>query len=190
MGDYKLSFFEDTNFYDISIKDGDIEIDDSFNTPIIVSLFSDARANESEVVPPFLRRGFWGDETSENPNDPFGSKLWLLEQARLTQEKLNKAISYARIALSWLVTDGFADQINVTGVIIPFVTIQLSVQIIVNGNIVESKSYDLWRNTGGFSGKPIHGEPIPVPHIVYMLDADGDFILDNSLTPITLSGGS
>ena len=74
--------------YDIQLgDDGDILTEDAFDTAIIVSIFSDRRADESEALIPEMRRGWIGNEST--PGIEIGSKLWLYEQARLTRTILD-----------------------------------------------------------------------------------------------------
>ena len=44
----------------------------------------------------------------------YGSKLWLLEQQRLTNETVNKARTYIEQALEWLVEFDYLSQVTVT----------------------------------------------------------------------------
>lgn len=184
MKDIKLHYFGNTNFFDISFKDGDIELDDSFNSTIITSLFSDARADESEIKQPQNRRGFWGDEISDDPTDPYGSKLWLLDQSRLTDNTVLNARDYARLSLNWFVKTGLSRLIEVKVTKFGLSTIRLFIKIINNDNSVEQKYYDMWRNTGNFIGHP--NRPSPPPQDIFMLDENGDYMLDENGVKITL----
>lgn len=77
-----------------------------------VSLFSDARAHDDDVLPIGSdRRGWWAD--TYNAPDAFGSRLWLLERAVVTQDALNRAHDYAVEALAWMVADGLAAAVDV-----------------------------------------------------------------------------
>ena len=137
---------DDTGIYDITIENGDFKPDDGLETAIIVSLFSDARADESQVPQPENRRGWIGDLVAPVPGYLFGSLLWLLEQARLTQETLAQAENYTRAALNWMVEDGLAQAIDViasrdNGSLILDITV-----ISPDGSVVR-KAFDLWRRT-------------------------------------------
>lgn len=96
--------------YDFVMEDGDIKSADQLDTAILVSLFSDKRAEPYEIVLPQLRRGSVID--LETPDDVGGSKLWLLEQARLTSETVAKATTFARSALQWMVRDLIATTVT------------------------------------------------------------------------------
>lgn len=135
-----------TGIYDIAIENGDFVADDGLETSLIVALLSDARADESQVPQPERRRGWIGDLVAPVPGYQYGSLLWLLEQARLTQETLAQAENNARAALNWMVEDGLAQAIDVIalrqdGSLILDVTVTSP-----DGSIVR-KAFDLWRKT-------------------------------------------
>lgn len=98
----------DEVLYDMQIDPvcGDILSADQLDTAILVSLFSDARAAAYEIVKPQLRRGWVGD--LEKPEDPIGSKLWLLEQARLTSATVAQATNFSKTSLAWMTRDEIA----------------------------------------------------------------------------------
>ena len=132
--------------YDLEINlDGDIRSEDFFDTAIIVSLFAEKRANESEVLEPLLRRGWIGNEVT--PNFEIGSKIWLYEQSRLTNAVLNGIITTARQSLQWLVDDGFAVSIDDVEAIITATGINLTVTIRRPNSKVEKRYYTLWDST-------------------------------------------
>ena len=71
---------------------------------IIISLFTDRVAETDDVIPDGSGnpRGWWADD----PLAPIGSRLWLLERAKRTQETLQRAKDYTTEALQWLINDG------------------------------------------------------------------------------------
>lgn len=106
---------------DIALVDGqpvvvgnDLLLDDGLKTAVQLSLFCDARAGEGDVLPsadPY-RRGWWADQF-EPDRVSFGSRLWLLERAKLTRAVLDAARSYALEALQWLLDDAVAESVDV-----------------------------------------------------------------------------
>lgn len=137
---------DDTGIYDIAIVNGDFKPDDGLETSLIVSLLSDARADESQVPQPESRRGWIGDLTATVPGYQYGSLLWLLEQARLTQETLAQTENNARAALNWMIEDGLAQSIDAIasrqdGTLILDITV-----ISPDGSVVR-KAFDLWTRT-------------------------------------------
>lgn len=131
-----------------ALSDGDFVTNNNFDTSLAISLFGDKRADASEVPVAHHRRGWWGDPFNTNDIEfKLGSKLWLLHQARATPVTLSKAISYAKEALQWLVTDGHAQRIDVSGTLSQN-GVQLNIIILRDSGVTETRYYDLWENTG------------------------------------------
>lgn len=146
--DLKLTEDSTNGLYDVSFLNGDFETVNSFDTSLTVSLFGDARATESQIPQAHLRRGWWGNEFDDDfPIYQLGSRLWLLHQARNTQDTLNSAIDFTKESLQWLVDKGHAKSVEVTG---QRTTNNITLAITINrGNsVVETRYYDLWDNTG------------------------------------------
>jgi phage gp46-like protein len=97
---------------DMSVAENDLLADDGLETAVSLSLFTDARAEDGDVLPDDQqdRRGWWADDA----DDRFGSRLWLLARSKDTADVLAKAPQYAREALAWMVTDGVAESVNAT----------------------------------------------------------------------------
>lgn len=130
------------------LSGGDFVTNNNFDTSLTISLFGDKRADPSEVPAVQNRRGWWGNPfNTDDIEFELGSKLWLLNQERATPATLSKAIGYAREALQWLVNDGHAQRVDVSGVLSQN-NIQLSVTIFRDSGVTETKYYDLWDNTG------------------------------------------
>jgi len=95
----------------------DFQSDAGLETAVIISLFSDRRAKEDDVLPDpnnSDRRGWWGDLASpEVARDQIGSRLWLLEREKTTENVLVRAKEYATEALAWLIEDGVAEKVDV-----------------------------------------------------------------------------
>jgi phage gp46-like protein len=113
MTDIKLAF--NGTEIDLVLEDEDLARDDGLETAILISLFTDRRANldeleEADADP----RGWWADGLSTVDGDETGSKLWLLERAKATTETLERAREFAEESLQWLVDDGVAEAFTVT----------------------------------------------------------------------------
>jgi len=96
---------------DIEIEAGDLRMDPGLRTPVLVSLFSDARLPADQTPPDGTtnRRGWWG--TSET--DPFGSLLWALRRQKITNETINAFAEAVRAALDWLVREEIVEDVQV-----------------------------------------------------------------------------
>jgi phage gp46-like protein len=107
---------------DFAIANGDLVMDNSLHTAVIISLFCDRLAAPGDTINDNTddRRGWWGDTPLPGASDPSagldltGSRLWLLARALQNQNTLNQAISYAKEALQWMIDDGVAGSVNVT----------------------------------------------------------------------------
>ncbi len=105
--------------------------DDGMRTAIIISLFSDRRANPDDELPNTTgdRRGWWGDNFASNDGDQLGSRLWLLSREKQLSKVLLKAREYCKEALQWMIADGVAKSIDVAsevlrdGVLAVYITI-------------------------------------------------------------------
>jgi phage gp46-like protein len=101
--------------FDLALAGPDLATDDGLVTAIIISLFSDARAKDDDVLPVAGadRRGWWGDALPEVAGDRIGSRLWLLAREKRLASVVQRARSYAAEALAWLVQDGIAAKVEV-----------------------------------------------------------------------------
>ena len=82
-------------------------------TAILISLFSDREASSDDVIPDGTDdpRGWVGDADQEYQ---IGSRLWLLERAKQTQETLRLANDYIAEALQWLIDDSVVARFDIT----------------------------------------------------------------------------
>lgn len=103
--------------FDLPVQRGDLVGDNSLGTEIMVSLFTDVRAEKDEL-PPECRdlRGWWADAQLSLQGDEqgTGSKLWLLRRQKQLESVLVQAETYARRALQWLINEGLASAVSVT----------------------------------------------------------------------------
>ncbi|MEA9422404.1 phage GP46 family protein [Aeromonas caviae] len=113
---------------DIDITSAGLRQDDGLETLVLQILFTDARADESDVLPDGTsdRRGWPGDTFAD---EPCGSKLWLLDRAKLTTDVRNKAVTYAQTALDRHLKPDYAKLVTVTGSIPQFQMLQLDIAI-------------------------------------------------------------
>ena len=117
MGDIKLIFDDILGEADIDFADNDVVLDEGLETMVFISLFTDRRANDDDVLPDpsktLDRGGWWGDETSDNPDDKIGSRLWLLDRSKTLNDVLVRAKIYVEEALKWMLDEKIAIKIDV-----------------------------------------------------------------------------
>ncbi|PSU49492.1 hypothetical protein C9J12_08365 [Photobacterium frigidiphilum] len=105
---------------------------DTVSALVLISLFTDARADESDTLSDSSNdlRGWPGDTFYDAP---WGSKIWLLYREKLTTDVRNLAVKYAEDALAWMLVDSgngqMAKSVVVTGSIPRFQTLALNIDI-------------------------------------------------------------
>jgi phage gp46-like protein len=147
ISDIKLRRRENDSVYDINFVNGDFERMQGLDTAILMSLTCERRANSSEVSLPQYRRGWVGNEINGFVDFEYGSKIWILEQARATQETLNNAITYEQNALQWLIDDEFADAVIVEAEYNDLIELILDITFVKNNNIILNFQFNVWKNT-------------------------------------------
>lgn len=113
---------------DVEITPAGLRQDDGLETMVLQILFTDLRADDSDVLPDGTDdlRGWVGDTFSDQA---WGSKLWLLDRSKLTTEVRNKAVTYAQTALDRHLKPDYASSVVVTGSIPQFQLLQLDIAI-------------------------------------------------------------
>jgi len=100
---------------DCVIESDDLATDRGLRTAVLLSLFTDRRAEADDSLPSEDgdRRGWWADEFSEHDGDRIGSRLWLLDRSARRPEVGKQAEEYVRESLAWLVDDRVVDSVGV-----------------------------------------------------------------------------
>jgi len=113
--DIKISWDTDLMEGDFGFENNDLVSDEGLETAVVISLFTDRKADEDDILPDpdGSKRGWWGDLGSGIENDQIGSKLWLLEREKTTEETLVRAKQYIFDALQWMIDDGITNKIEV-----------------------------------------------------------------------------
>lgn len=148
MADIRTSF---TDFAaDWAVDGASLAQDDGLETAIVISLFTDRRANDDDVLPSGGddRRGWWGDTFAEVDGDRIGSRLWLLAREKQLPEVLVRAKQYAEEALQWLIDDGIARAVYVTAEAVttnaPAGTLGLLIEVVRSARPVAQFRFDLF----------------------------------------------
>lgn len=134
---------------DVQMDGADLRIDDGLYSATIVSLFTDRRAHDDDVLPDGGddKRGYFGDAFPEVEGDKIGSRLWLLSREKQTQSVLNRAREYAEEALLWMVEDGIAKTVKVETSIVRNGVLGIFVEITRSNDVVEKYRFDkFWSN--------------------------------------------
>lgn len=134
MSDLRTVF--EGGFGDLVVLGPSLDEDDGLETAVVLSLFTDGRANDDDVLPDEAnagsdrRRGWWGDTYADVRGDRIGSRLWLLAREKQTQQVLERAREYGREALQWLVDDGIAREVTVTAEIVRDGVLGLLIEVV------------------------------------------------------------
>lgn len=115
--DLALNFYSSNGFsFDLAMNGHDLTTEAGLRSAVMVSLFTDARANEDDDIPDGTghRRGCWQDSYLEDANDSLGSRLWLLSREKELPAVRARAKEYAEEALQWLIDDGYALSVDVS----------------------------------------------------------------------------
>jgi phage gp46-like protein len=102
----------ESGYYDIEIESGELKTSEGLDTAIKLSLLIDKRADSSEIANAYDRGGNIIDELNDVDSFEIGSKLWLLRSERMTQNTINRAETYAKESLEWMIEDGLAKNIQ------------------------------------------------------------------------------
>lgn len=108
--DVALRYDPATRRCDLAIERGDLAVDRTLATPMLVALFTDRRARPDDALPSgtseFLvpsaanpRRGWVGDAL-DGEGRRLGSLLWLLNREKQTEQTRLRALAYAEQALA------------------------------------------------------------------------------------------
>ena len=99
---------------DLCIAGADLATDDGLQTAVLVSLFTDRRAEVDDLQPGDTdRRGWWGDRLNDD-GDEIGSKLWLLDRRKIEPGLSAEIEAAAHEALQWMFADGAVRAVDVS----------------------------------------------------------------------------
>ncbi|WP_346666326.1 phage GP46 family protein [uncultured Mailhella sp.] len=139
---------DEQGLFDLPVRKGDLVGDDSLGTEIMVSLFTDVRAEKDELPPEYSDlRGWWADALLSMQGDEqgTGSKLWLLRRQKQLEAVLVQAEAYARSALQWLIDEGLAGAVSVTAENSVQGMLTLTVSITRSSPSVVQRVTDVWQ---------------------------------------------
>lgn len=116
---------------DFAIESGDLKADNGLENAVLISLYTDAYV-KSEDLPQSVtkNRGWWGDSISDNGGDRIGSTMWTFDRVgKINVETRNGVVDAAKKSLEWLIEDGIASRVFVSGSVIENERIELSIEI-------------------------------------------------------------
>lgn len=130
---------------DLDYGPAGIRQDETLKTAILVSLFTDRRANEDDDYPEGQKYGWWGDTFAEVPGDKIGSRLWQLKGQPLNEATISLADDLVKEALQWMIDDGVTEEITTE---IQIVEGRLKIGISIKRPVdITARYYDIWEGT-------------------------------------------
>ena len=127
--DIAFRFQAGSSTADLAIHDADLVSEFDIETAVILSLFTDRRADKDDEPENRDRRGWWGDTFAPVMHDRIGSRLWLLRRTKELPETLMLAKMYAEEALQWLIEDHIVTSIDVEASVIGRGVLGLQIRI-------------------------------------------------------------
>lgn len=121
---------------DVRIYKGDLAKDQDLQTAILLSLFTNRRAEPSDKVIGDNLQGWWGSKYvnaiagNQQSSPRLGSRLWLLKGQKVTRDTLNFARLYANESLKWLIDDDVIESALVDASALKAGGILLDIQIV------------------------------------------------------------
>ena len=108
MTDIRAVFIGDKMVSDYELDTGALLADAGLQTAVIISLFTDRRAEPDDTLPAEAsdKRGWWGDAIAVQVNgrtvedDRIGSRLWLLSREKQLASVVERARQYCKEALA------------------------------------------------------------------------------------------
>jgi len=131
-GDIKLFLTKGvSSTADVVMGDREIIREPGLETAVILSLFTDRRAEADDIVPDGTddRRGWWADALGE-VDDVDGSRLWLDTRMKALPATTVSIEGHVQEALQWMIEDGVAKEVNVVVARISAVEINIQVSIV------------------------------------------------------------
>ena len=143
----QIAFTDLSKYFDLALSGADLTADDGLETAVIISLFSDRRADDDDAIPDGSndRRGWWGDTYADIEGDKIGSILWLLSRSKQVPDVARQAKGHIEEALSWMIEDGVTQSVSVvcewyaTGILAAAITL-----VRPNGTPLTMKFANLW----------------------------------------------
>ena len=143
--DIELGFRPRSLESDINLSGPDLLAEFDLKTAIIISLFTDRRANPDDILDDIDdRRGWWGDSYSPINNDKIGSRLWLLARSKQTQQVVNRARQYCIEATRWLIDDAIASSVEVETEIVRMGTLGIMIKVTRPQGVANFKYQYVW----------------------------------------------
>lgn len=124
--DIRSVFKSDSFAADWALANGQLAMDDTMETAVMLSLFTEADAPAAVEVPEGMSPHRWWGQTYwpvllrtlgivDAAGIQLGSLLWTLKRAKQTEETRSKVIQFARDSLLWMPRIGVVSDVEISG---------------------------------------------------------------------------
>lgn len=138
-----------TSNYDLLLaKNGDLAIDNNYDTALIVTFFTQARALASQVINSENRSGWWGNAFNQVDSADIGSLLWVIFTLIKDISTVKLGDAYLKNGFSWFQRQEKITAVRIAGSL-ETEGIKYLIELLNGNDVVSSKTLTLWRNTGG-----------------------------------------
>lgn len=145
--DLKLTELSDGTWDLLDGGDGDFAGTEGYDTALLTSILTDARALEAEVTKIENRRGWLPDLYPVVEGYVLGSLLWAAtEQKKKTTENLNAAVDAVEKSLTWITDLNYAKSVDVSGVL-SRTGAEISVIVTAFSGQADTMNFQIWKAT-------------------------------------------
>ena len=135
---------DEEGLFVLSVHNSDLVPVLGMETAILVSLFTNQRLDETQVMTPIDRGGWFGNVLT--PDRELGSKLWAWENSRTTSSLMGEIRDCAKRSFDWMARDTIARKTSVNVSLINQ-KIYINVNLTGRGDRVGHDYAYLWRKT-------------------------------------------
>lgn len=108
-----IALFSKEFCFDLGIVNDDLEADDGLETAVAISIFTDRRIEEDDLIQGMKsRKGWWGDMVPEEDGDQIGSRIWTMGRDKANTEALRRSEELHLESLDWMIVDGVSNNIT------------------------------------------------------------------------------
>ena len=153
MANLAFKYEETKGYWDLFVENGHLAKSKGLDSQLLMSLFVDSRADDSEQPVKQFQRGWAGNPIVNYnfPNYEIGCKQWLYtEQAKNILENAQNILDTVKNdGLQWMLDDNYAQDIETSINEISFAegSLSLDFRFKIDENETITKNITLWNNT-------------------------------------------
>lgn len=147
-GDIRLMLLPYVGYLEMVLADRDVEREPSLETEALIVLSTDREADVNDALPDDngYKGGWWADAIPLTPTIKIGTRLWLLKRAKVDNELASRAKEYVEEGFAYWLTDGIAQEVQVTTELVQNATTQLLINIKVVRTDIKNEFFKFFYN--------------------------------------------